>query len=180
MAYRELTTLQCDKYLKLGGLNEKTGEKNPTVFEGYFLAKKTGKSNLDPNKDAYLYVFKTREGNVGINGTKSINDGMEAAVPGQMTMITFIGVKALKAGKKMNLYTINQDDTNTIAVSTPTPVQASRDEEEDSEENSNDDTTEENDYEAEEQAAKSALAAAERKANVDALLKGNKGSSTRK
>ena len=173
MAYKEITALDADTTVALGGVNKKTGKKNPTRAEGYYLGKKEVASPKSKTGKANIYIFKTAAGNLGVWGKANLDNKMRSAAIGQMTLITQTGMQPTPNGD-MYVYTVQQDATNTIEVSGVPEL--NQDDQIDAKyggsggrgsEYADEDETE--DDEDELQAA--ALAKAERAAKVQALLK---------
>ena len=185
MAFKTVTDLSTDTMISLGGFNKKLGKTNPTSVEGYFLGARKVESNKAKSGYAFIYALQTSKGNVGVWGKTDLDRKMEIAKPGQMVRLSFDKMVSTPKGE-MYKFKVEIDADNTIEVSTPVEASNSTggNEEGDQEESNfsggNAYEEDNNDFEAEEAAANAALAAAERKATVAALLKGNKGSSTRK
>lgn len=168
MAFKQVTDLSTDTMISLGGFNKKTGKNNPTSVEGYFLGSRKVASPKSKTGLAFIYAFQTSKGNIGVWGKTDLDRKMEGVLPGQMVRASFDKMVPTTNGE-MYKFKVEVDAENTIEVSTAAPQQTVEDNFEPeysaNSEESNDD------YEAEEQAASAALAAAERKAKVDALLK---------
>lgn len=114
MAYEVLDDV---KAVKLGGVDKKTGKKNPTEIEGYYLRveKRPNKFKDEPQN---FYIFQTAEGDVGVYATGGIQREMKKAVIGRMTKLINTG-RTLDTGKgnPMTVYQAFQDKSNTIEVS---------------------------------------------------------------
>jgi len=115
MAFKTVSALDADTTISLGGMNKKTGKKNPTQVEGYYLGKKEVDSPKAKTGKAYLYIFQTSAGNVGVWGKTNLDRKMSQAVVGQMTRVSQSGTQETKNGP-MYLYSVTQDDENTIEV----------------------------------------------------------------
>lgn len=178
MAYKKIQSLDADKSTAVGGKDKKTGKTNPKQVEGYYLGKRTVKGTRG---DSTLHFIQTAEGNLGVWGKTDMNRKLSSATPGAMTKITHVGMTRTPNGD-MYKYDVEQDDSNVIDVSSLTA----------------DDTTDTNDLDdgdgdsdsgyqsgyGEEagddevteivRPSVAARSASDRKAAVEALLKGNK------
>ena len=169
MAYETITDLSCDTVVALGGMNQDTRAKNPTSMEGFYLGAKSV-----TNRDgivSFIHVFQTPKGNQGIWGKADTNTKLAQVVKGTMTLVTFDRIVKLNGGKKKYVYTVQQDREQSIEVSTSnitdTPSSSDSNDDyasEESDSNDEDDNNEDADQDT-------ALAAAERKAKMQALLK---------
>lgn len=166
MAFRTVAAIDADITTAVGGVNKKTGKKNPTSVEGYFLGKKQVDSPKSKTGKAWLYILQTPKGNLGVWGKTDMDKKMSQVAPGSMTRITHTGMQPTPNGE-MYKYTVEQDSDNVISVSVP-EVAAEQDEPSFDQEESFDASPESLDEEDEQQAL--ALAAAERKAKVQAML----------
>lgn len=176
MAYKKLITLDAEKVYALGGVDKKTGTKNPIQIEGYYLGKVEQKPNryTKPGKVDYIYYFQTPRGNEGIYSKTHIDKVMKSATLGHMTKLTWVRMTDTPNGP-MHTYELRGDDENTIDVSgLSQQVAASSVDEDEYETETNEDETEVDDEPV--RNAAPTLSAAEKKAKVDALLnrKGNK------
>lgn len=175
MAFKEVSSLDCDTTITLGGKDKKTGKPNPTRIEGYFLGtKEVGPNKFNKQKTDVVHVFQTKEGNTGVWGKTDLDTKLKNAIPGRMVRATFTGTIPTNKGNDMLKYKVEVDDSNTIDVS-DLVVSTSDDNSyanETVDEESEDDA--EDEYETPPKVAAAALASqAERKAKIDALL--NKG-----
>jgi len=181
MAFKAVTDLSTDTTISLGGFNKKTGKNNPTSVEGYFLGARKVESKKAKSGYAFIYTLQTSKGNIGVWGKTDLDRKMESVQPGHMVRASFDKMVATPNGE-MYKFKVEVDADNTIEVSSAAPKTNSYKTEASSnndEYESNEDIPE-NNYEEEEAEQQAALAAAERKAKVDALLKSNKGSTNRK
>jgi hypothetical protein len=121
MGYEKITDLSCDTVVKLGGVDEKTGKKNPTTMEGYYLGARKVQSS---NGESVIHVFQTAKGNMGIWGSADTNTKLGSAKLGRMTLVEFQGKVKIGGGKTKNRFDVSQDPDLNIAVSTP-PTSAS-------------------------------------------------------
>lgn len=99
----------------LGGLNKKTGKKNPTQLEGYFLRTETRADRKYGKGLQPYYIFLTKDGEVGVHGKTHLNRRMQRAIPGLMTLVTATD-EVLDTGKgnPMKLFKVAQDVENSI------------------------------------------------------------------
>lgn len=174
MAYEEVLDLSTDNVVAIGGFNKKTRKDNPTSVEGYFLGSREVPSKLSKSGTAKIHVFQTAKGNLGVWGKTDLDIKLAGVALGTKTLVKFDKMQPTKTGE-MYKYKVAIDADDTIAVSAAAPelVESSADEDEEyvSNDASND---EEDDTTQDEEDTKQslALAAAERKAKVDALLRG--------
>ncbi len=164
MAYKKIADLSAESTVKIGGVNTKTGVKNPTEIEGYYLGSKVIQTS---NGESRVHTFKTPKGNIGVWGTKELNDKLGQVTPGTMTLVEYGGKKNLKGGKTLHTYEVSQDDSNVLEFSA-----ANSDDDE-----TNDGTSEGN-FDEEDAAQTAALAAAEKvakRAQAEAILARGKG-----
>lgn len=176
MAFTEVQSLDAEITIALGGTNKKTGKKNPTTAEGYYLGSrkvenKTGESSI--------HFLQTSKGNLGIWGKTDLDRKLTAVVPGTMVRLNFTGMQATPRGD-MYKFKVEVDADNTIDVSGLASSNTSSAEEEASVE---DDSYTDAEYDAsaedEEISASSAtqtvaLSAAQRRDKVQQLLKGKR------
>lgn len=135
MAYQKVQDLSTDTVIRLGGVDTKTGSKNPGSIEGYYLGARVVETK---GGSAVIHTFQTPAGNVGVWGTKYLNDTLPQ-VRGAMTLVNYLGKKSIpnSGGKTKHMYDIQRDLENTIEVSVLTES-ASQDEAEFSEETQQD------------------------------------------
>ena len=121
MAFKKVQDLGCDKAISIGGLNKKTGKKNPTQLEGYFLGSRDIDNKLSATGKAKLHVFQTQNGTVGVFGKTDLDIKMATVTPGVMTRVTANGEVPTNKGNPMKKYLVETDEEQTIEVSEPTP-----------------------------------------------------------
>lgn len=178
MSFKEISTVDAENTTAIGGTNRKTGKKNPTSAEGYFLGSKKVESKKAKSGYAFLHVLQTPKGNLGVWGKTDMDRKLQAVTPGTMIRITHTGMQATPNGE-MYKFKVEVDGENTIEVAAPANSNyGSDDEGTESTSSYNDNDEEGPSYEAEEATQTATLSALERKAQVDALLKG--GRSNRK
>jgi hypothetical protein len=164
MAFQEVNSLDADVTIALGKVDKTTGKPFPKEIEGYYLG---SRSVANKRGDSKLHFFQTAKGNVGVWGTTDLDRKLGQVTVGSMTRATSTGTKPTPNGD-MYTYRVEVDKDNSIQVqnsSTEENTASSLSESyaEDSEDDNDDDEV---------QAL--ALAAAEKKARVEALLKGNR------
>lgn len=174
MAYEILDDIQT---VVLGGVDKKTGKKNPTQLEGYFLRVETRPNRYNPNKPQNFYIFQTSTGQVGIYGKAGIDREMKKATLGVMTLVKDTG-QVLDTGKgnPMKVFQISQDKANVLDAASLAQSNVAPQSDEDYISNSEDDETDEE--LVEEIAARAPVApkvplktpSAERQAALQALL----------
>lgn len=159
MAYQKLTDLGTDQVFALG-----IGEGKLSRIEGYYLG---ARSVTTSNGESNIHVFQTPKGNVGVWGTKKLNDNLGGNNRGVMTLIEYKGKIKLQGGKTQHTYEFMVDPDNTIEVTNLPSGNNTANVELTSEDDNNDGVDEDFQQSA-------ALAAAERKAKVEGMLNRNK------
>lgn len=126
MAYEKLNDV---KLVTLGGIDKKTGKKNPTEIEGYYLRKEEKPNKFNPGKPQAFYVFETKAGAVGIFGKASIDREMAKANIGVMTKVVDTGTtRDTGKGNPMRVFEVFQDSGNSIDVADLPAPEATDDE----------------------------------------------------
>ncbi len=115
MAFREVTSLDADLTVSIGGVNKKTGKKNPNRVEGYYLGKRQVADKKKKSGVSYIYFFQTPNGNVGVWGKTDMDRKMGSATLGAMTFIEFDKMQPTPNGD-MYKYRVGVDVDNTIEV----------------------------------------------------------------
>lgn len=115
MSFKEVLDLECDTAFGLGGTDKKSGKKNPTQVEGYFIGSKEIPDKFSKTGTGYLHVFQTEKGKVGVFGKTDSNRKMKGVAPGTMTRISFTGTIPTKFGD-MAKFKVETDESNTIDV----------------------------------------------------------------
>jgi hypothetical protein len=96
----------------LGGVDKKTGKKNPTELIGYFLKSETINTKFGEKP---LYVFKTSTGTKAIIGTGNLNKIMASKVPGLLTHVIDTGEKRdVGKGNPMKVFRVGQDPSDSM------------------------------------------------------------------
>lgn len=112
MAYETLPDLSAGVTISLGGVDKKTGKKNPTEVEGYYLGSRQTETKKGP---ATLHFFQGSKGNVGVWGKTDMNKQLANARVGAMTKVSYTGMVATSKGE-MYKYQAQQDRSRTIEV----------------------------------------------------------------
>lgn len=171
MAFREVSSLDADVTVALGK-KDKTGKPYPKQAEGYYLGSRTVQNKRGPST---IHFLQTPKGNLGVWGTTDLNRKLGSAPVGSMVRVTSTGTKPTPNGE-MYTYKVEVDEANAIEVAAPADTSYGDSEDTDGDD---DDTDNGGGYsngqDDEDTAQVAALAAAERKAKVQALLsKGKK------
>lgn len=170
MAFKEVADLSADVTVSLGGVNKKTGKKNPTKAEGYYLGRREVPDNKKKSGVSYIYFFQTDQGTLGVWGKTDMDRKMGSVPTGAMTKVEYDRMVATANGE-MYKYKVAVDMDNSIEVATTSSTHTDSDSSFAEEEGLDEDT---DDSGAEDELQAAALAAAERKAKVAALLGGKK------
>lgn len=136
MAFKEVQSLDADNVISLGGQNKKTGKKNPTQVEGYFLGSKTVPDKKKKSGEGYIHVFQTAEGNIGVWGKTDLDRKLASAPLGAMVRATHSGFRATPNGD-MYTYKVEVDEDNSIDVNI---AEAQKSAAQDSDDSTEDDT----------------------------------------
>jgi hypothetical protein len=98
--------------VSIGGENGKTGEANPTSFEGFYLNTYTEPNALNPDRPTQIHVFKTVRGEVEIYGKGTMNGSLKKIPKGTFVWINYLGKKPVenKPGVKQHTYQVDNDD----------------------------------------------------------------------
>lgn len=163
MGFTEVSSLDAETVVALGK-KDKAGKPYPKQAEGYYLGSRTVENKRGESK---IHFLQTAKGNLGIWGTTDLNRKLGQTPVGSMVRVTSTGTKPTPNGD-MYTYKVEIDKNNTIEVSSTEADAGSGYDDGPGVEEDEDD---EQDYEI------AALAAAERKAKVEALL--NKGKSNK-
>ena len=176
MSFKEVTDLDADTTIALGGLNKKTGKPNPKEVEGYYLGNRQVESKKSKTGFCKIYTFQTAKGNIGVWGKTDLDRKMENVNIGTMVRVTHTGMRPTPNGE-MYKYKVEVDEHNSIEVAGSSNDVVNYGNTEEDYSTDADDTTEEystSDADAEEAEQQAALEAAERAAKaakVQALLK---------
>jgi hypothetical protein len=177
MGYEEVTSLDADVVVALGKRDKKTGKEYPKQAEGYYLGNRTVQNKRG---ESLIHFLKTPKGNLGLWGTTDLNKKLSQIAAGTMVRVTSTGTKPTPNGD-MYTYKVEADKSNTIEVSVAS-AEAADDSGSDetayeagsSYEGDGDAASDEDGDDNEAVYAAAAVSAAERKAKVEALLRGAK------
>lgn len=169
MGFQQVTDLDAENTVAIGGTNKKTGKKNPSSVEGFYLGKRKVDSKKSKSGFCFIYYFQTPQGNVGVWGKTDLDRKMETVTPGLMVRASFDKMVPTPNGE-MYKYKVEFDPDNTIEIQTLVAGEGN-DTTTDYEENTDD--TEQTEEVDEDELQAAALLAAERRAKVQELL--NKG-----
>jgi len=170
MAFKTITDLSADTTISLGGTNRKTGKKNPTSVEGYYLGSRQVKDKKKKDGLSNIYFFQTSSGNIGVWGKTDLDRKMSSVTTGTMTRASFDKMVPTPNGE-MYKFKVEVDDSNTIVVAgSNQSVAVSSSSYNDDSGPELDEDDEIDSYENEETTQKAALSVAERKAKVASLL----------
>jgi len=173
MAFKEVSDLNPDTTISLGGTNRKTNKTNPTEVEGYYMGSRKVDDNKKKSGFSYIHVFQTVKGMLGVWGKTDMDRKVIEVQPGTMTRVTSTGTRPTPNGD-MYVFKVAIDDTNVIEVLGSVNKQEPEDSDEDGTDtyesapafNGNEGISDTNFSASAEQAAK--------KARVQALLNKNK------
>lgn len=115
MAFKELASLDADTILSIGGVNKKTGKKNPTSIEGYYLGSRKVESKKGKDGFSTIHFFQTSKGNVGMWGKTDSDRKLANATAGAMTRVSFVGMQSTPNGD-MYKFKVEVDLDNSIDV----------------------------------------------------------------
>lgn len=166
MGFSEVSSLDADVTIAIGKVDKKTGKAYPKQAEGYYLGSRTVESKRGSSK---LHFLQTAKGNIGVWGTTDLSRKLSQVKAGTMVRITSTGTKPTPNGD-MYTYRVEADKSNTIEVAGAEDTLVSGYEASDLEVGADDEQTS-GTYEDEDAAQAVALAAAERKAKVENLIK---------
>lgn len=127
MAFEDYGTPKPSKYVTVGGFT-KTGEKNPDSFEGFYLSTTTRPSNFDPGKTETNFLFQTVEGLVSVKGNanlirvlsdaqKNFTAKTNEQPEGYLTLITFDGMEKRPQGRTLKLFRVQIDKDQKVNAS---------------------------------------------------------------
>jgi hypothetical protein len=116
MGFKEVSSLDADTVIALGGQDKKTKKANAKQIEGYYLGSRTVADKKKKDGKSYIHVFQTAEGNTGVWGKTDLDRKLLAVTPGTMTRATHTGFRETPNGD-MYTYKVEVDSENTIDVS---------------------------------------------------------------
>lgn len=168
--FKEVSDLSSDTAVTLGGFNKKTRKDNPTSVEGYYLGSREVTNKLGT---AQLHFFQTPKGNVGVWGKTDLNRKLGGVTVGTMVRASFDRMAPTPTGE-MYKYKVEVDSDNINDNILPIGAGPNADGSGIYDDGGDADDTGGSNEDAEDFAQNQALAAAERKAKVEALLKKGK------
>lgn len=170
MGFKEVSSLDADVTISIGGFNKKTNKKNPTTAEGYYLGSREVKSPKSKTGLAWIHFLQTPDGNLGVWGKTDMDRKISTVTPGTMVRITFDKMVSVPGKNDMYKFKIEVDESERIEVDlAPTTTTGTE-----SEETTEDEATETEDTEEDAAvAAAAAQAARDRQAKVQKLLDKN-------
>ncbi len=178
MSFKEVTSLDADNTIALGGRNKKTGKNNPTSAEGYFLGTRQVKSPKSKTGLAAIHFLQTPKGNLGIWGKTDMDRKLSSVAPGTMIRVSFDKMVPTPNGD-MYKFKVEVDSSNTIEVDLQTADTSGGSaygddgtEDVNTDEDESDLAYANSRYDEEEVSQSQALSSLERKQKVEALLKG--------
>jgi len=166
MGFTEVSSLDADVTVALGKTNKETGKPYPKSAEGYYLGSRKVENKRG---ESFLHFLQTSKGNLGVWGTTDLNRKLGQVTPGTMVRVTSTGTKPTPNGD-MYTYKVEVDKGNTIEVAgNEAQYEAAGDSSDESYVASTTSYDEDDGSDDADQAAE--LAALERKAKLEALLK---------
>lgn len=115
MGFKEVTSLDADTTVAIGGSNRKTGKKNPTSAEGYYLGTRMVDSPKSKSGKAAIHFLQTSKGNLGVWGKTDMDKKFSQITPGVMVRVSFDKMVSTPNGD-MYKYKLEVDKENTIDV----------------------------------------------------------------
>ncbi len=115
MGFKEVADLDCEVSTAIGGVDKKSGKKNPTSAEGFYIGTRQVVSKKSKTGFAALHILQTSKGNLGVWGKTNLDQKMTAVKPGQLIRISFVGMVETK-NNPMYKYKVEIDASQTIEV----------------------------------------------------------------
>lgn len=115
MGFKEVLDLDAETTTALGGVNKKTGKKNPSTVEGYFLGSKDTPSKKSKDGIAKLHILQTENGKIGVWGKTDLDRKVKGVTPGTMVRLSHTGFRDTPTGE-MYVFRVETDVDNTIDV----------------------------------------------------------------
>jgi len=113
MAFKEVSSLESETTIAMGGTNKKTGKANPTKIEGFYLGKREVQDRKKKSGVSSIYYLQTAKGNVGVWGKTDLDRKMAEVSKGAMIRVTQSGTRETPNGD-MYLFKVEVDLDNTI------------------------------------------------------------------
>src|SRR5258708_25091801 len=115
MAFEQVLDLDAEITVSLGGSNRKTGKKNPSQVEGYYLGSRKVESKKAKSGFAYIHILQTEKGNLGVWGKTDLDRKLLTVTPGTMIRASHTGMLQTPNGE-MYKYKVEIDKDNSIEV----------------------------------------------------------------
>jgi hypothetical protein len=115
MSFKERNNVDAEVTTALGGTDRRTGKKNPSQVEGYYLGFKETASAKSKTGTSKLHILQTPKGNLGVWGKTDLDRKLTGVKAGTMVRLTHTGMQATKNGE-MYKYKVEVDEDNTIEV----------------------------------------------------------------
>lgn len=119
MAFKTVNDLSTDNTVALGGVNRKTNKANPTSVTGFYLGSREVDSPKSKTGKAFIHVFQSSEGNVGVWGKTDLDRKIQAAPLGTLTRVSFTGMMKIPGKNDMYKYSVEVDEDQRIDVAEP-------------------------------------------------------------
>jgi hypothetical protein len=116
MAFKEVTSLDADTAISLGGYNKKIKKENPTTAQGFYLGTRMVPSKMASTGEAALHVLQTPKGNLGVWGKADLDRKLRQVEPGTMIRITQTGTRPTNKGNDAYVFKVEVDSSQTIDV----------------------------------------------------------------
>jgi hypothetical protein len=114
MGYKEVVK---NNAITLGGIDKKTGVKNPTSIEGYFLrTREAGPNRFNPKKMDYIHDLQTADGDQSVWGKVDMDSKLRTVKPGTLVTIKTDGEIDTGKGNPMKKFKVMVDEDQTIEV----------------------------------------------------------------
>lgn len=169
MAFKQVVDLDAETTIALGGFNKKTKRDNPTSVEGYYLGARQVESKKSKSGFCAIHYFQTAKGNLAVWGKTDLDRKLANVPAGTMTRASFSKMQPTPNGE-MYKYVVELDTDNSIEVGNLNAGSATAGTDQSYSNNGEDLQNEEDGVDEDTQQAL-ALAAIERQAKVQALLK---------
>lgn len=113
MAFKEISSLESENTVALGGINKKTGKANPTKVEGYYLGKRQVEDRKKKSGFSFIYYLQTPKGNLGVWGKTDLDRKMAEVTKGAMIRVTQNGTRNTPNGD-MYIFKVEVDNDNVL------------------------------------------------------------------
>lgn len=116
MGYKTVQSLDAEKVTALGGVDKKTGKRNPTTVEGFYLGTRQVDSKKSKTGKADLHFLQTETGNLGVWGKTDLDRKIKQVTPGAMVRVTVLPEKVSTPNGDMYKFKVEADTDNCIEV----------------------------------------------------------------